>query len=152
VQNGLRLIVVVNGAQSDKERAEEAKRLLAWGFANFQSGLLFPEGQVLAHARLYGGANGYVPLVAGRGAITLMVPRGVRERVIARVVYTGPVRAPVSKGQPIGKLKVWRGDNVVLEVPLEAAEDVAVGNIPRRAFDAVSEMVIGLFRAGIQWL
>jgi D-alanyl-D-alanine carboxypeptidase (penicillin-binding protein 5/6) len=152
VRDNLRLIVVVSGADSEKERADQAKRLLEWGFANFQSGLLFPAREIIAYAKTYGGANASVPLVATRGAVTLMVPRGTRERIIARVVYTGPVRAPVRKGQPVGMLKVWRGDYVVLEVPLEAAEDVEKGNLPRRALDAVTEMMIGLFRAGIQKL
>ena len=78
VQNDLRLIVVVNGLRSEKERADEGKKLLEWGFRNFQSTLLFPEGQEIAQARLYGGAKGHVPLVAGR-EVKLMVPRGTRE-------------------------------------------------------------------------
>jgi len=83
-----------------------------------------------------------------RGTVTLLVPHGSNEKVLARIVYTGPVRAPVEKGQRIGVLKVWRGENVVLEVPLQAAESVEAGGITRRAFDAVSELVIGLFRPG----
>ena len=55
---------------------------------------------------------------------------------IARIVYTGPVAAPVSKGQSIGKLKVWRGDKLALEVPLKAAEDVGKGSMSQRAMDA----------------
>jgi D-alanyl-D-alanine carboxypeptidase (penicillin-binding protein 5/6) len=151
VQNGLRLIVVVNGVKTAKERGEEAKKLLEWGFKNFQSGTLFAEGQTIAHAKVYGGDSGYVPLVAGR-EVRLMVPRGVRERILARVVYSGPVRPPVQKGQKIGTLKVWRGDFMVLEVPLQAAEPVAQGSIPRRAFDAATEAMIALFRAGLQRL
>src|SRR5207237_5363889 len=54
VQGGLRLIVVVHGLKSEKERADEAKKLLEWGFHNFQSGLLFSEGQEIASVRLYG--------------------------------------------------------------------------------------------------
>ena len=76
----------------------------------------------------------------------------MRERIIARVVYTGPVRPPVQKGQRIGTLKVWRGDFMVLEVPLQAAEPVEQGALPRRALDAVTELFYGLFRAGIQRL
>ena len=81
-----------------------------------------------------------------------MVPRGSREKVIARVVYTGPVPAPVQQGQKIGTLKVWRGDFLVLEVPLRAAEGIGTGSMSQRAFDAASELVIGLFRAGLQRL
>jgi serine-type D-Ala-D-Ala carboxypeptidase (penicillin-binding protein 5/6) len=151
VQNGLRLIVVVNGLRSEKERADEGKKLLEWGFHNFQSGLLFAEGQEIAQAKVYGGAKGHVPLVAPK-AVRLMVPRGSRERILARVVYTGPVRAPVQQGQNVGALKVWRGEYLVLEVPLRAAESVGTGSMPQRAFDAATELVFGLFRAGLQRL
>jgi len=151
VQNGLRLIVVVNGLRSEKERADEAKKMLEWGFHNFQSGLLFAEGQEIAQAKLYGGTKGHVPLTA-RKEVRLMVPRGSRDKIIARVVYSGPVPAPVQQGQKIGTLKVWRGEFVVLEVPLEAAESVGTGSMPRRAFDAATELVLGLFRAGFKRL
>ncbi len=151
VQNGLRLIVVVNGLRSEKERADEAKKLLDWGFHSFQSGLLFAEGQEIAQAKLYGGVKRHVPLMA-RKEVRLMVPRGSRDKIIARVVYSGPVRAPVEQGQKIGTLKVWRGESVVLEVPLQAAESVGAGSMPQRALDAASELVLGLFRAGFQRL
>jgi serine-type D-Ala-D-Ala carboxypeptidase (penicillin-binding protein 5/6) len=151
VQNGLRLIVVVTGLRSEKERADEAKKMLEWGFHSFQSGLLFADGQEIAQAKVYGGAKGNVPLRAGK-EVRLMVPRGSRDKIIARVVYSGPVPAPVQEGQKIGTLKVWRGESVVLEVPLRAAESVDAGSMPRRAFDAATELVLGLFRAGFKRL
>jgi len=82
------------------------------------------------------------------GPVNLLIPRGSTDRILARVVYTGPVRAPVAQGQPIGALRVWRGDNMVLEVPLHAAQSVARGALPRRALDAAAEFVIGLFISG----
>jgi serine-type D-Ala-D-Ala carboxypeptidase (penicillin-binding protein 5/6) len=151
VQNGLRLIVVVNGLKTAKERADEGKKLLEWGFHNFQSSLLFAEDQSIADAKVYGGASSSVPLVAQR-PVRLMVPRNARERIIARVVYSGPVPAPVQKDQKIGVLKVWRNEVMALEVPLQAAESVETGNLTRRAFDAATELFIALFRAGIQRL
>jgi len=149
VQNGMRLIVVVNGLKSEKERADEGKKLLEWGFHNFQPNLLFVDGQEIARAKVYGGAKGSVPLVAGK-PVRLMVPRGIREKIIARAVYTGPVRAPVQEGGKIGVLKVWRGDIVALEVPLQAAESVPAGSMAQRALDAASELVLGLLRTGLQ--
>jgi D-alanyl-D-alanine carboxypeptidase (penicillin-binding protein 5/6) len=149
VQNGTRLIVVINGAKSEKERADEAKKILEWGFHNFQSVPLFEQGQTIAEAKLYGGEHGQVALVAER-PVLLMEQRGVREKIMARVVYSGPVRTPVQKGQKIGTLKVWRGNALVLEVPLLAAQSVETGNLAQRAMDAATELVIGLFRAGIQ--
>jgi D-alanyl-D-alanine carboxypeptidase (penicillin-binding protein 5/6) len=152
VENGLRLIVVVNGEKTANERAREGKKLLEWGFRNFEERTLFAEGQVLGFAKVYGGATGYVPLKADVGEVKIMVPKAGGERLIARIVYKGPVPAPVTEGTPAGALKVWRGENVALETPLHAAGNVGKGNLPQRAIDAVTEMVIALFRAGAERL
>lgn len=151
VQNGQRLILVVSGLKSAKEREEEARKLLDFGFRGFETRPLFAEGQIIGEARLFGGSSRNVPLIAP-GVITLLVPRGTSERILAKIVYTGPVPAPVAEGQPIAKLKVFRGENLSLEVPLKAAESVGTGSLSQRAFDAASELVIGLFRSGISRL
>jgi D-alanyl-D-alanine carboxypeptidase (penicillin-binding protein 5/6) len=147
VQNGLRLIVVVTGLATAKERAAEGRKLLEWGFRSFHARMLFAEGQAIGEAKVYGGARGRVPLVPAK-AVRIMLPRNANDRIIARIVYTGPVPAPVRAGQPIGRLKVWRNDALALEMPLQAGADVEVGNLSQRAFDAATEMVITLFRAG----
>jgi serine-type D-Ala-D-Ala carboxypeptidase (penicillin-binding protein 5/6) len=113
--------------------------------------VLFAEGQTIGEAKVFGGDSSYVPLV-GPGTIRVMMPRNNGEHLLARIVYTGPVPAPVGKGQPIGKLKVWRGDNLALEVPLMAADDVATGSMAQRAMDGATELMIGLFRAGVDRL
>jgi D-alanyl-D-alanine carboxypeptidase (penicillin-binding protein 5/6) len=151
VQGGLRLIVVINGAKSAKERADEAKKLLEWGFRSFEQRNLFAEGQILGSAKVYGGARGSVPLQA-TGPVKIMVPKSGGEKLIARIAYKGPVPAPLEQGQTVGLLKVWRDDKLVLQMPLRAAESVGKGSMPGRALDAVTEMVIALFRAGAERL
>mgnify|MGYP003703950775 CR=1 FL=1 len=151
VQNGLRLIVVVAGAKNDKERADEARKLIEWGFKGFESRLLFAEGQTVADAKVYGGEKGSVALT-GKGPIRLMVPRNTTDRITAKMVYTGPVRAPVTEGSPIGQLQIWRNDSKVLEVSLQASESVAKGGTMQKAWDAMTEMVIGLFRSSMRKL
>ena len=148
VQDNFRLIVVVTGAKSEKERADEARKMLDSGFHGFEARVLFAEGQTIGEAKVFGGDRSYVPLV-GPGTIRVMMPRNGSERLTARIVYSGPVAAPVSKGQSIGKLKVWRGDNLALEVPLTAADDVGKGSMSQRAMDGATELMIGLFRAGV---
>ena len=148
VQDNLRLIVVVTGTRSEKERSDEARKILDWGFHGFEARVLFAEGQTIGEAKVFGGASSYVPLI-GPGIIRVMTPRNGSERLVARIVYTGPVPAPVTKGQSIGKLKVWRGENLALEVPLQAADDVGTGSMSRRAMDAATELMIGLFHAGV---
>ena len=151
VQDNLRLIVVVTGAKSDKERGDEARKMLEFGFHGFESRVLFAEGQTIGEAKVFGGDASYVPLV-GPGTIRVMMPRNNGERLLARIVYNGPVPAPIAKGQPIGKLKVWRGEELALEVPLTAADDVGTGSMSQRAMDGATELVIGLFRAGVSKL
>jgi D-alanyl-D-alanine carboxypeptidase (penicillin-binding protein 5/6) len=151
LQNGVRLIVAVTGLKSQKDRADEGRKLLEWGFKNFDFRLLFAEGETVAEAKVYGGAQSRVP-VAAKGIVKLMVPRGSNDRITAKMVYTGPVKAPVREGQPIGQLQVWRGDARVLDVPLQAAESVPAGSTSQRAFDAAAELVIGLFRSAAKRL
>jgi D-alanyl-D-alanine carboxypeptidase (penicillin-binding protein 5/6) len=151
VQNGLRLIVVVNGVATAKERADEAKKLLEWGFRNFEQRLLFAEGQTIGAAKVFGGASSRVDLTAD-GVVRVMLPKTGADKLIARIVYNGPVPAPVTEGTRIGNLKVWRNDNLILTMPLKATENVGKGNMSQRAFDAVTEMIIALFRAGAERL
>ena len=151
IQDNFRQIVVVTGAKTDKERADEAKKLLDFGFHDFQARVLFAEGQTVGDAKVFGGDRSYVPLVAS-GIVRLMVPRNNSQRLLARIVYTGPIPAPIARGQPIGKLKVWRGDNLALEIPLQAADDVGPGSMPQRAMDGATELMIGLLRAGVNKL
>jgi len=147
-QDNLRLIVVVTGAKNDKERGDEAKKLLDFGFHGFETKILFAEGQTIGAAKVFGGDSSYVPLI-GPGTISLMMPRNTNDRLIARIVYNGPIPAPVAKGQTIGKLKVWRGNSVALEVPLQAADDVGTGTMSQRAMDGATELMIGWLRAGV---
>jgi serine-type D-Ala-D-Ala carboxypeptidase (penicillin-binding protein 5/6) len=151
VQNGLRLIVVVNGVATAKERADEAKKLLEWGFRNFEQRVLFAEGQTIGAAKVFGGASSRVDLAAD-GVVRVMLPKTGADKLIARIVYNGPVPAPVTEGTRIGNLKVWRNDNLILSTPLKASENIGKGNMSQRAFDAVTEMIIALFRAGAERL
>ncbi len=145
MQNGMRLIVVVNGLRNAKERGEETRKLIEYGFRGFEQRPLFAAGQTIGYAKLFGGSAGSVALV-GQQTIGVLLPRNSSEHLTAKIVYSGPVPAPVRQGQPIGSLNVYRGDSLVLETPLFAAETIERGNMSQRAFDAAAELVIGLFR------
>jgi D-alanyl-D-alanine carboxypeptidase (penicillin-binding protein 5/6) len=151
VQNGIRLIVVVNGLEDSEDRASEAKKMLEWGFRNFEARTLIAAQQPVGYARVFGGDSRSVKL-ASPEPIKVMVQKTGNEKLIARVIYTGPVRAPIEAGQQIGVVRVWRGANVAVEAPVYAAESVGAGSTMRRAIDGVSELVIGMFRAGVEKL
>jgi D-alanyl-D-alanine carboxypeptidase (penicillin-binding protein 5/6) len=151
VQNGLRLIVVVNGLDDPDDRAAEAKKMLEWGFRNFEARTLFAADQPIGFAKVFGGESRSVKL-ASREPIKVMVQKNGTDKLIARVVYNGPIRAPIESGQPVGLVKVWRGSNIAMEAPVYAAESVDRGSTMRRAIDGASELVIGVFRAGAEKL
>jgi D-alanyl-D-alanine carboxypeptidase (penicillin-binding protein 5/6) len=151
VQNGLRLIVVVNGLDDPDDRASEAKKMLEWGYRNFEARTLFAAGQPVGYAKVFGGESRSVKL-ASPEPIKVMVQKNGTDKLIARVVYNGPVRAPIAAGQPVGVVKVWRGTNIAMEAPVFAAEPVDKGSTIRRAIDGASELVIGMFRAGAEKL
>jgi serine-type D-Ala-D-Ala carboxypeptidase (penicillin-binding protein 5/6) len=151
VQNGLRLIVVVNGLEDPDDRASEAKKMLEWGFRNFEARTLFAAQQPVGYAKVFGGESRSVKL-ASPEPIKVMVQKNGTDKLIARVIYSGPVRAPIEAGQPVGVVRVWRGTNVAMEAPVFAAEPVGKGSTMRRAIDGVSELVIGMFRAGAEKL
>src|ERR1700716_2118066 len=151
VQNGMRLIVVVNGLDDPDDRASEAKKMLEWGFRNFEARALFAAQQPVGYAKVFGGESRSVKL-ASPEPIKVMVQKNGSDKLIARVVYNGPVRAPVEAGQRVGVVRVWRGANVAMETPVYAAESVGKGSTMRRAIDGASELVIGMFRAGAEKL
>jgi D-alanyl-D-alanine carboxypeptidase (penicillin-binding protein 5/6) len=151
VQNGLRLIVVVNGLDDPDDRASEAKKILEWGFRNFESRTLFNAEQQIGYAKVFGGASRSLKL-ASKEPVKVMVQKNGADKLIARVVYQGPVRAPIEAGQQVGVIKVWRGANIAVETPVYAAESIATGSTMRRAIDGASELVIGVFRAGAEKL
>jgi D-alanyl-D-alanine carboxypeptidase (penicillin-binding protein 5/6) len=150
-QNGIRLIAVINGLDDPDDRAAEAKKMLEWGFRNFEARTLFAADQPIGYAKVFGGDSRSVKL-ASREPIKVMVQKNGADKLIARVVYSGPVRAPVESGQQIGMVKVWRGGNIAMEAPVYAAESVDRGSTMRRAIDGASELVIGVFRAGAEKL
>jgi serine-type D-Ala-D-Ala carboxypeptidase (penicillin-binding protein 5/6) len=142
LRNGQRLILVIAGLSSESDRETEAKRLLDWGFRNFRRVTAFDADEVIAEASVYGGATGRVPLKAD-GPIQILVPRDGQDTLKARVVYQGPIMAPVDEGVEVGALKVWMGDRLIQQTPLHTAASVKRGPLHSRALDALGELLFG---------
>ena len=144
VQDGRRLILVLNGMKSKAERASEATKLMRWGFRAFRLVDLFADGEVVGEATVYGGEKGGVA-VRGEGPLQIYMPVGRTDRMRADIVFDGPIPAPVQEGDRVAKLQVRIGGKLSQETPLYAAESVPVGSVPQRAMSAAQELVRGLF-------
>lgn len=140
-----RLFVALSGMESDAQRAEEARKIIDWGMRAFDKYEIFAADEIVGEAKVYGGAKSGIALRSD-GPISLFVPLTNRDRLVARIVYEGPVIAPVEEGTRIGALRVWIGDSISQETPLYAAESVGQGALHRRALDAVEELAIGWLR------
>ncbi len=146
VQEGRRLIVAVYGASTAKERAEEARKLLQWGFRNFEEKFLFKAGETVGEAVIYGGTQGRTALVSPVD-VKVLLQRGGSEKLSGKIIYEGPLLAPIEPGTKVGRLEIRRGNALVLEQPLETSERVEQGSLSRRAFDAAYEYLAGAIHA-----
>lgn len=145
VQGAQRLIVVIAAAPTEKDRSEDARKLLEWGFRTFQVVRIYGADERIGDATVFGGATRLVP-VASPTAVDVLVPRSNRDKLKARIVYTGPVAAPIERGRPIGRLFVTNDEKPVVDYPVVAAADVERGSIGQRAIDGLRELLIGLLR------
>jgi D-alanyl-D-alanine carboxypeptidase (penicillin-binding protein 5/6) len=137
-----RVILVLNGMNTMRERSEESERLMDWAFANFEDVTLFAAGEVVDQAPVWLGASPTVPLV-GAQDLTVTMPRNWRKNAKVQISYDAPVRAPVAKGATLGKLSV-AGDGVPsMDVPLLAGADVPKLSLPGRAMAVLSHYVTG---------
>lgn len=143
--DGKRVIAAMSGLASDRERSEEARKLLDWGIRSFEKTEIFAKDEVVGEAQVFGGAKSGVALKA-KGPVDIFLPITNRDKLTAKIVYNGPVAAPIEEGQPVGALRVWIGDTLSQETPLFAAESVGVGTLPQRALDAAKELAVGWLR------
>ncbi len=122
-QQGRRLIAIVNGLQSKRERIEEAKKLIAYGFNNFANVTLLRKGQQVANAKSWLGDSD-IPLVVADD-IVLTLPKIDKSALLMRAIYEEPITAPVRKGQELAKLEINAPGIEPKIYPLYAGKDVA---------------------------
>lgn len=132
-QNGRRLVMVVAGLTSFNQRIEESVRFMNWGFRAWQAKPIVAKGRKVEVADVQLGTVRKVNLVAPRD-LTATVPGGVGQDLRLRVVYDGPVKAPIKAGQHIADLIVTTPDMPPQRLPLVAETDVPLAGFFGRAW------------------
>lgn len=122
-RDGRRLILVVNGVDSAKTRGEESARLLAWGFANFETKTLYKANDVVGTAKVWMGQSKEVPMAVANDVVAL-IERMNKDKLSVTVRYKEPIAAPVKAGDEVGTLVVKMGDFPENTFPLYAGSDV----------------------------
>lgn len=123
VQDGRRLVLVVNGMSSDNARVGESQRLLNYGFRNFGIYDMLKAGQVIDNADVWLGDQPTVPLVAEQD-VTISMNNQARRNMTAKVIYEGPISAPIQRGQPIATLELSGNGMETKTYPLVAGADI----------------------------
>ena len=141
-QNGRRLILVVNGLESKRERAAEGRKLMTWGFRGFQNQTLVEAGDVVASLPVWHGSEAEVEVVTA-GRFEVVTPHGGRRKMVATMIYDKPILAPVKRGDVIGILKVTMPGLAPQEISLVAKQDVGRGNFISRAFSSLGYLMSG---------
>jgi len=143
VRDGRRLIMVIAGLKSIPERKAEAQKLLDWGFRQFKTIDVFAEGDRIGRATVWGGTSRSVDLVTSESLQIALSP-AEQAAVEMKLVYTGPLMAPVAAGTRIGAIRLMLDGTSLAEVPVETAgeveEDVSMWS---RALDSVMIMIFG---------
>ena len=133
---GRRLLAIVLGAVSENDRANEAQKLLNWGYTAFEAVKLFDANQPVATPKVWKGAESTVKL--GRfEPIVVAPPAGSAARLKTSISRADPLMAPLGKGQQAGVLKISVAEQPMLDVPLLALEEVAQAGLIGRTWDAV---------------
>jgi D-alanyl-D-alanine carboxypeptidase (penicillin-binding protein 5/6) len=128
VQNGQRVIFMVGGLGSERERAAETEAIVKWAFGAFDTVRFFDAGEEVTQAEVWLGAAPTVPLVAPT-ALQMLVPREERSGMKARVVYDGPIEAPIAAGEKVGALLVDVPGKETVRFDLVAGADVPRGGL-----------------------
>ncbi|MCR9072972.1 MAG: D-alanyl-D-alanine carboxypeptidase [Alphaproteobacteria bacterium] len=137
-----RLILVVNGLGSVRERSSESERLLEWGFREFDNYRLLERGEMVERASVWLGDQETVPLVTD-DELVLTMPRAARKEMRVTVEYEGPIPAPIVKGQVVARLRVAAPDMEDRVIALRAGEDVAKLGPLGRITSAVGHLIWG---------
>ena len=123
IREGRRIIMVLGGLPSMKSRAQESERLLEWAFREFNDFRLVRAGDAIDQAEVWLGAEAKVPVAAARDVVVTL-PRAARRSLKATVHYDGPIKAPITKGQTVGKLTLTAEGVDPVEIPLVAVQPV----------------------------
>ena len=142
-RDGRRLIMVIAGLKSINERRDEAQRLMDWGFKQFRSVDVYAKGDRVGQARVWGGKERHVPLLAADNVKVALTPHE-QELAEVKLAYTGPLLAPVKAGVQVGSVRFVVDGLTVADVPVVTGEAVEEDtSMWSRAMDSVYIMIFG---------
>jgi serine-type D-Ala-D-Ala carboxypeptidase (penicillin-binding protein 5/6) len=138
VKDGRRLVAVMNGFESDRDRREETLKFLSWGFVAFKPYKVFDKDEVVGEARVWGGQKWSVP-VKTKSEVKILLPFSAKDlRIKAQIVYRGPLKPPVKEGDQVAEVRITSESNGTSNsAPLYAATNLEAGGLVSKGIDSV---------------
>ena len=143
--NNRQLFLVLNGIKKEKDRPIEAAKLLNWAMTAFEFKQVFPKGAIVGYARVFGGIMPVVPLSV-KEPVDILMNIEKKPVISAKIIYHGPLDAPISPDVEVGKLQILANKTVLLEKPVFTVNEVAETGLVGKAKDALYELTIGWLR------
>ncbi|WP_341961743.1 D-alanyl-D-alanine carboxypeptidase family protein [Pseudomonas sp. RC10] len=144
VRDGMRLIAVVFGTNSEQARAAETQKLLTYGFRFFETQTFYQKGTELAQAPVWKGTERQIKAGLAED-LSMTMPKGEMKKLTASISINPKLVAPIAKGDVIGQVEVKLEDKVVRTANLIAMDSVEEGGIFRRLWDSIRMFFYSLF-------
>jgi D-alanyl-D-alanine carboxypeptidase (penicillin-binding protein 5/6) len=142
-REGRRIFAVLHGMSSMQERSDEATKVVEWAFREFNNYSLAKPGQILDEAPVWYGSAPTVPLTVASDLVATL-PRSGRDQAQVKVIFDGPVSAPIAQGQELGKIIIEAPGYGKMEAPLVAAAAVDREGMFGRAFSNLEYFLFGM--------
>ncbi len=144
IQNGRRIVVVITGMATDRERSQEAERILNWAFREFVQKTVATKGTRITDADVWMGSKTKVGLVLDQD-LSMLLPSLAQDKLKAEVAFTSPIEAPIAEGQKLAEMTITVPGMEPTTVPLVADQPVAKGGFASRiktAFGVLTERAL----------
>jgi D-alanyl-D-alanine carboxypeptidase (penicillin-binding protein 5/6) len=136
-KDGRRLLAVMNGLASERDRREEAVKFLSWGFVNFKAHQVFESGEIVGEARVWGAPKWHIP-VRVKSEVKILLPLAAKDqRIKAQIVYKGPLKPPVKEGDRVGEVRITSEAGTSNSAPLYAADSIEPGGMVAKGLDSL---------------
>jgi len=143
-RNGMRLVSVVLGTNSQQSRATESQKLLSWGFRYYMTHKLYTEQDILANEQVWKGKAKSVDLGVEE-EIYLTIPRGAEDLLEANISVESRLEAPLVQGQVVGVLSISYEGKEIINRPLVVKSEVESSGFFSRLWDSIKLFILGLF-------
>ena len=143
-RNGVRLVSVVMGTDSDEARMRESQKLLSYGFRNFDTQTLYQEGINLQQLDIYFGQSEKIDLGVGED-ITVTFPRGYYDDIQVEMVLPEYLEAPIAVATQVGEIRLTLDDELLYSAPLQTLQAVEESNFFSRLGDSIYLFYASIF-------